>query len=232
MIVGHGMLASAFDLHRVRDLGATVFASGVSNSNEDDPAAFLREDTLLTRHLEESSGPFVYFSTCSITDPDKGTGHYAKHKARMEDKVKDRPDTLILRLPQVVGRTSNPTTLTNYIAQHIANGSELTVWTEAIRCLVDVDHVASVAMHLLSQRGMLGVTEQVAPPETVTMPTLVAMMEEVMQRKANIRAIVRTGGMTPDASLMLKIAPEIGINISSGYNLRLLQKYYGPTYAI
>ncbi len=232
MIIGNGLLASAFDLQQVRNLGATVFASGVSNSNEGNPQAFLREDELLTRHLEASSGPFVYFSTCSIDDPDKGSGHYAQHKASMEDKVRARAETLILRLPQVVGRTSNPNTLTNYIAQHLADGSELTVWAGAIRCLVDVDHVAGVAMHLLSRHELLDATEQVAPPETVTMPVLVAMMESVMQRKANIRVIDRKGGMTPDASLLCSVAPYIDVDISPGYNLRLLQKYYGPSYAI
>jgi nucleoside-diphosphate-sugar epimerase len=232
MIVGNGLLASAFDKRQVSELGATVFASGVSNSDENDPAAFLREESLLTRHLEDASGPFVYFSTCSITDPDKGRGHYAQHKARMEDKVRTRPDSLILRLPQVVGRTSNPNTLANFIARHIADGTELTVWRNALRCLVDVDHVAGVAVHLLSQSSRLGTTQEVAPPETVTMPALVAMMEKVMHRKANVRIVDRTGGMTPDPTLMIHVAPDIGIDISPGYNLRLLQKYYGPTHAI
>lgn len=232
MIIGNGLLASAFDVQRVQALRATVFASGVSNSNEDNPEAFIREDDLLTRHLQDTSGPFVYFSTCSIADPDKGSGHYALHKAKMEQKVRSRADTIILRLPQVVGRTSNPNTLTNYIAKHIADGSEISVWAGAVRCLVDVDHVAGVAMHLLSRQDMLGVTEEVAPPETVTMPALVAMMESVMQRKANIRVVDRTGGITPNASLMRKVASDIGVDISPGYNLRLLQKYYGPTYAL
>lgn len=209
-----------------------MFASGVSNSNEDRPSAFLREEELLARHLEGTSGPFVYFSTCSIDDPDKGPGHYAQHKARMEEKVRARQDTLILRLPQVVGRTSNPNTLTNYIARHIADGSELAVWTGAVRCLIDVDHVASVTMHMLSSKQGMETTEQVAPPETITMPALVSLMEEIMGREANVRLIERTGGMKPNSTLMERLAPDIGVDLSSGYNVRLLHKYYGSSYAL
>jgi len=232
MIVGGGLLASAFDAHAVDAVGATVFASGVSNSNEENRDAFAREERLLRHHLLSSHGAFVYFSTCSIDDPDRGRGAYAIHKAKMEKLVEERPDSLILRLPQVVGRTENPNTLTNYIARHILEGLEFTIWKDAIRCLVDVEHVEKVTMHLLSREEERNITEQIAPPETLSMASLVALMESALGRSALTRTISRSGGSVPDSALLTSLAPTLEIDVTPGYSERLLHKYYGSNDAV
>lgn len=227
MIIGNGLLASAFDPTVIAELGATIFASGVSNSNEVDPAAFAREESLLDQHLASAPGTFVYFSTCSISDPDRGAGAYARHKLRMEEKVAGREDHLILRLPQVVGRTSNPNTLTNFLAARIASGASIPLWSDAIRCLVDVEHVAAVTLQLLRQPRPLRVRDEIAPPEVLTMPELVDTLEAVMGVSAERQLINRAGGTRPDPTLMLQLAPCLGLDVSAGYTARLLRKYYG-----
>lgn len=122
MIVGNGLLASAFSPEWVSTHNAVLFASGVSNSHESQPEAFQREADLLSSHLERCSGAFIYFSTCSISDPDRAASFYAKHKLAMERRVAQHPEHLILRLPQVVGRTSNPNTLTNFLVDKLKSG--------------------------------------------------------------------------------------------------------------
>lgn len=227
MIVGNGLLASAFDPKAVEMLDATIFASGVSNSNETDPASYAREERLLSEHLVLSRGVFVYFSTCSIADPDRGGGMYAQHKKRMEDKVATQDSHLILRLPQVVGETRNPNTLTNFLADRIARGAKIPLWSGAIRCLVDVEHVAAITLELLRQPRPIRLLGDIAPPEVVTMPRLVDMLESAMGICTTRQLIDREGGSHPDPSLMLSLAPGLGLDMSSGYTERLLLKYYG-----
>jgi nucleoside-diphosphate-sugar epimerase len=227
MIVGNGLLASAFEAQQIKQLGATVFASGVSNSTETDPAAYAREESLLQAHLAAASGTFVYFSTCSIEDADRGQGPYAQHKRKMEEKVADRGDFLILRLPQVAGRTSNPHTLTNFLANCLRSGQVIPVWSSAIRCLVDVEHVAAITLALLQKERPAQKLDHVAPPEVLTMPQLIDAMEVVMQLTAKRHVIERSGGTRPDPTLMLALGPALGIDLSPGYTLRLLEKYYG-----
>lgn len=231
MIVGNGLLASAFEPKAVEALGGTIFASGVSNSSEIDPARYAREETLLSKHLGLACGTFVYFSTCSISDPDRGAGLYAQHKKRMEEKVATLDDYLILRLPQVVGHTPNPNTLTNFLASRIAEGAKIPVWTEAIRCLVDIEHVAAITMEMLRQPRPMRLLDEIAPPEVVTMPELVDALESVMAKRAQRQLIERAGGNRPDPTLMLSLASRLGLDLSSGYTARLLRKYYGHSNA-
>ncbi|MDL5366163.1 hypothetical protein QSH18_11150 [Xanthomonas sp. NCPPB 2654] len=227
MIVGNGLLASAFEQKAIEALGATIFASGVSNSNEVDPAAYAREKKLLCEHLKLARGTFVYFSTCSIADPDRGVGAYARHKKLMEEEVATRDDYLILRLPQVVGHTANPNTLTNFLASRIAEGVKIPLWSGAIRCLVDVEHVAAITLELLRQPRPMRVLGDIAPPEVVTMPELIDMLESVMGVRTQRELIDRGGGSRPDPELMLSLSHRLGLDISTGYTARLLRKYYG-----
>ena len=68
MIIGKGMIAKAFDLYK-KNQDIVIFASGVSNSLEENIKCFEREEALLKKTiLENKSATFVYFSTCSIMD--------------------------------------------------------------------------------------------------------------------------------------------------------------------
>lgn len=227
MIVGNGLLASAFSPEWVSTHNAVLFASGVSNSHESQPEAFQREADLLSSHLERCSGAFIYFSTCSISDPDRAASFYAKHKLAMERRVAQHPEHLILRLPQVVGRTSNPNTLTNFLVDKLKSGQVIPIWTHALRCLVDVEHVAAVTKSLIVS-GSEHRTYEIAPPETITMSLLVDLLEELLGVQALRSNVEKGGGAIPDPSLMQELAPKLGIDINPGYIIRLLQKYYGP----
>lgn len=228
MIVGRGLLASAFDAQAIEASRATLFASGVSNSSETNPAAYARERDLLAEHLSSARGTFVYFSTCSIEDPDRSNDDYARHKARMERMVMDHGGGyLILRLPQVVGRTGNPRTLTNFLADRLRRSEAIPVWSGAIRCLIDVEHVATLTMSLLADTMPHRLVDTLAPPEVITMRELVDTMEIVMGIEARREIVERHGGARPDSRLMVGMAPALGIDVSPGYTRRLLQKYYG-----
>lgn len=226
-IIGGGLLARAFDPAAVRTLGATVFASGVSNSQETDPAQYAREANLLADALVACPGRFVYFSTCSITDADRVSTPYAQHKQCMEAMIRERGNFLILRLPQVVGRTDNPHTLINHLVDRIRRGEHLTVWQHAIRCLVDVDDVAAIALHLLRNDLKRDYTLDVAPDEKLTLLDLVTLLESVLGQSAVYTLVDRGGGASPDSSTFNMYGPAAGVDTSAGYSRRLLQKYYG-----
>lgn len=226
-IIGRGLLARAFNAGLIEELDATVFASGVSNSQESDPAQFQREAELLARALQERPGRFVYFSTCSVTDGDRTTTPYAVHKRKMEALIQTRGNHLILRLPQVVGNTDNPHTLVNHLVAHISAGLRLQIWSNAVRCLVDVDHIAAITLHLLREGLEPDRTLDLAPPESLTLQRLLVLVEQTLDRQAVYTLVDRGGGATPDSTIFSTYAPQLGIDISAGYTHRLLHKYYG-----
>ncbi|MBV6783545.1 hypothetical protein KWH04_23640, partial [Xanthomonas campestris pv. trichodesmae] len=58
-------------------------------------------------------------------------------------------------------------------------------------------------------------------------PSLI--MENATNQQARCTLQDRGGGSTPDPSLMLNLAPTLGIDISPGYTERVIRKYYGRT---
>jgi len=229
-IIGRGLLARAFDAAQIARLGATVFASGVSNSQENDPAEFQREADMLVDALRQCRGRFVYFSTCSVTDDDRAATPYAVHKRKMEALIQARGNHLILRLPQVVGNTDNPHTLVNHLVAHIRSGEPLQIWSHAVRCLVDVDHVAAIALHLLQNGLEQDRTLDLAPPESLTLQELLPLVEKTLGQAAVYSLVDRGGGARPDSTIFSTYAPPAGVDASPGYTRRLLHKYYGAAH--
>lgn len=232
MIVGKGLLASAFDPSTIRRFNAIIFASGVSNSAETRPECFVREASLLDEYLTKQESLFVYFSTCSVADPDRRSTLYVQHKLAMEAKVMATAKRyLILRLPQVVGHTRNPHTLANFLARNILDNVEFPVWESAVRCLIDVDDAAKITEHLIEHdAGTIRIGE-LAPPETINMNELVKIMETVLHTKARCKRLPHSGGTIPDPTLATSVGGMLGIDFSPGYTHRLIQKYYGSHHA-
>jgi uncharacterized protein YbjT (DUF2867 family) len=226
MIVGHGLIAKAFKARFERDRLVTVFASGVSNSSEILEQSFLRERALLLETLRNTQGKFVYFSTCSLTDADRRATPYATHKSEMEALVLAHGNALVLRLPQVVGRTPNPHTLTNFLAARIESQERFALWTKAVRSLIDVDDIASIGTAMIDS-DLSGRTIDLAAPGLITMMDLVQVMEQLLGKKGCYDLVHRGGGSAPDATLTMQFARDLGIDLSNDYPERVLRKYYG-----
>lgn len=185
---------------------------------------------MLVEALQRCPGRFVYFSTCSVTDVDRATTPYAVHKRKMEALIQARGNHLILRLPQVVGNTDNPHTLVNHLVAHIRSFQPLSIWSHAVRCLIDVDHIAAITLYLLDNGLELDRTLDLAPPEGLTLQQLLVIVEETLGQRAIYTLVDRGGGATPDPTTFSNYAPQVGIDISPGYTRRLLHKYYGAAH--
>ena len=63
MVVGSGMIAKAFH-HYINNDDVVIFASGVSNSKEDDDLSFEKEkNLLLSTRFNNVNKKFIYFKT-------------------------------------------------------------------------------------------------------------------------------------------------------------------------
>lgn len=230
MIIGNGLLAQAFRPRFQSRDDVLVFASGVSNSRETDPEEFARERNMLTAALEQARQQrqqLVYFSSCSIADPDLANAPYVQHKQAQEQLVADGADQYaIFRLPQVVGRIDNPHTLTNYLYQTIASGDVFHVWTKARRNLIDVDDVAAIGERLLQRGDAANRVTNIACPFSVAILDLVRVFEQVMNRRAYFDQIDSGGSYAIDVSLAMAAAADSGIVIDDHYIHNLIRKYY------
>ncbi len=225
MIVGRGLLAQRFAAKFADDNGVVVFASGVSNSGERNDAAFDREAGMLQAALTRAEGRFVYFSSCGVAASSLATP-YMRHKSRMESLVLSYADGLVLRLPQVVGRTANPHTLTNFLSAKIMAGERFDVWANAERNLIDIDDVFAIACaHIDTTSG--GQAVSIASDDTLPMPRIVEIFESVIGRSALYDTVDAGEPMPIENRVSSVLAKSLGIYLGRGYTETTIRKYYG-----
>jgi len=228
MIVGSGLLARAFRGPITDRPDIIVHAAGVSNSQCKDPREFERENMLLRETIANARGAdcLAYFSTCSILDPGSANTPYVLHKVAMEAAVRRHPRHLILRLPQVAGRTPNPHTLLNYLHARIARGERFTVWKSARRNVIDCDDTRRIVFRLL-EGGIRGETVNIACTHDHTVLEIVETVERVIAGHAVYDALERGNPYTVDVARIVPFLSDAGVCFDKDYLERVVRKYYG-----
>ncbi len=225
MVVGNGLVASAF-AEFAQDDDYVIFASGVSNSQEKDPAAYQREFDLLKAHLS-SGACFVYFSTCSIADQSRAHSHYIQHKIEVEQFIAENASSyVIFRLPIVVGRSSNPYTLTNFLYNSIVGNKPLNVYQRAIRYLIDIDDIATLLPRFLKSRFARNSVVNVAFDNGMEVTELIGIFEKVIGTRAEATLLDIGTRFRIDNAVFNQFLDSIGYQLSEEYTLELIEKYY------
>ncbi|MGH2649118.1 MAG: hypothetical protein ACRDE8_16180, partial [Ginsengibacter sp.] len=137
MVIGNGMIANRFAKYE-DDNDIIIFASGVSNSKDKEHEHFSREFQLIKKTINDYPKKiFVYFSTCSVEDPDLASAPYVIHKKKVEKFIKENVGKYYLfRISNLAGTSNNPYTLLNYFIFNILNNHPLNVWANAFRNII------------------------------------------------------------------------------------------------
>lgn len=222
MIIGNGLIGKA--LFRIDNNDCLFFASGVSNSLETRVSEYLREKNLLIKYLKTRKF-LIYFSSCSIFDKSLVNTPYVNHKKEMEFLVTSCNKYLIIRLPQVVGHTYNPHTLTNYLYNKICNQETFEIWNNAKRNLIDVDHVVDVTEYMVNNIDS-NVVKTIANTNLVNVIEIVKQFELIIGKKANYNLINKGNDFLLSNTLNPLIYQKLKIEFNSDYLGKLLIKYY------
>ena len=224
MIVGSGLLAQAFYPFYLNRADVCIYAAGVSNSNCVDKQEFNRDKERLQSKLNKCSKEilFVYFGTCSISDPEMLNTPYLKHKIAMEYLVQTHPNYLIFRLPQIAGRTPNPHTLLNYLYARISRSESFNLWSSAIRNIIDVDDITLIANQIIENNLIKNKVINIANPVNYRITEIVQVMEGVVGKKAIFKVIDRGSEYLID----INGVTLAGVNFDEYYLSRLITKYY------
>lgn len=227
MIIGSGLLAKAMMPAFSNREDSVVYAAGVSNSHCVDPKEFAREAARIKLALQEiaDDNSFIYFSTCSIYDVEGINTPYVLHKMEMEELVRQHAGHLIVRLPQVAGKTPNPHTLLNFLYARIARSEKFLIWSKARRNIIDAADVAKIVRALVDD-GLRGMTMNVANNSDHSLLEIVRIFELVLNKDAMFDLLEQGGAYAIDTSLMTPYANAIGIRFDDGYLERVLRKYY------
>jgi nucleoside-diphosphate-sugar epimerase len=231
MIIGSGMMARAFSAYEESD-DVVVLAAGVSNSGETRPESFGRETRLVEKTIDTiGSTLLIYFSTCSVYDPDTVGTPYVRHKLSIEKAVRERAaNYLLFRLPQVVGNTSNLTTLISFLYHRIVTQQPIDVWDNACRYIIDADDAASIVSYVVDNGMFRNSTVNVASRPCLV-ADLVKTLEEIIGKTAVCTHSERGSYYPIDTTDIKPILKQLKIEFGPEYLSNVLSKYYASQHA-
>jgi nucleoside-diphosphate-sugar epimerase len=227
MVIGNGLVAKRFELYS-GDNDFLVFASGVSNSKTKNSEAYNREMKLLKDSVQKyNTQSLIYFSTCSIYDPQEKGSAYVQHKLQIEDFIQTRAKQYhIFRISNLAGISSNPNTLLNFFFSHVKNGVNFDVWTNACRNIIDVDHAYLIIDHILKNNLFPNQVINIANPVNHPVKKIITGIEIFLNIKSNYIEIDKGTCFDIDTSPIQHIIQKLGIRFDPGYLRDLLHKYY------
>ena len=226
MVVGNGMLATAFMKTEGISSDTIIFASGVSNSQETDHREFRRESDLLHSFL--SCGKrVVYFSTVSVHDPSLSSSPYIIHKLNIEHLLREHAgDYLIIRLPIVVGRSNNRHTLTNFLFYSLLSGHHFELYRFACRYLIDLEDVVALVTRLIAKQPCNQTLDLVLDNRT-RVTEIVEVLEHILGTQANYTLVPKGACYQIDNGPVKHILGTEYFQVDPrAYTYSLLSKYY------
>lgn len=225
MIVGQGLIASLFINDDRED--AIFFASGVSNSLENRPEEFIREENLIRKTFEENTDKiFIYFSTCSIYDSSKTGSDYVLHKLKMEQLIKNSCERyLILRVSNAVGKGGNPNLLMNYLVRSIRNKETINVHTKATRNLIDAEDIKKITFKLLDEQALNKIVN-VAYTQNYAIIEILEIIERFYDTKLDLNLIKSGSGYDINVPDVEAHFVKNNLTNKDAYLCNILQKYY------
>ena len=225
MIIGKGLIASAFADQEEMLEDVVLFASGVSDSSCRDIEEFEREKQLVRSIYSAHKGKlFVYFSTISILDPSLQGSAYTEHKKGIERALMGLDNTLILRCPNIIGKGGNPKTLINYLAHCIRSDKGFEVWSNAHRNFLGMNDLKKITLALI-ERDKRGI-RAIVHPYSYSISEIVIELEKLLRKKARFSVAEGGAHYVPETDVeLMELFNELNINTSSGYLEHVLSTY-------
>jgi len=228
MIIGNGLIAKAFSISRIDISDIVIFASGVSKSTEKDKYEFQREVKLLEdvgRKYRNSK--IIYFSTSSQYDKDKIDTAYVQHKIKMEKYIKNNfKDFLIVRLPQIIGHSTNNNTLINNFVFKIQNDQEIEIYMKAKRNLLSITDIVRIVAYIINHNLYPSQEVNIANIQNTSILEIVETLEKILSKKAIKKYLDKGSEYHIDTTEIETIYKEIKIDFSD-YVYNSLYKEYG-----
>jgi nucleoside-diphosphate-sugar epimerase len=223
LIVGRGLLGES--LNKLRHESVILFASGVSNSKQENESEFERETNLLIKTLEGTDKRhFYYFSTCSIFDSSLAESSYIAHKKRMEAIVLSEPTGRVIRLPNIVGPAGNPANLVNYLKHSIKRANAIKIQSHATRYLLGVDEMNLLCQDVVDHGGQQKIISLV-PPKNIKVTRIVTIIESILGKQANLELLEGGTPYEVDFSDTKYHASRVGFDFGQMYYENTLEKW-------
>lgn len=230
MIYGNGLIAKSF-IKYTKKKKIIFFASGVSNSKETSKSEYKKEIVILKKVLlnKKDNQLFIYFSSCSIFDPSKQNSSYVKHKIKIENIIRKFDNYYIFRLPTVIGRSSNNSTLINNLVHKLNNKKKIKILLGAKRNIIDISDVVKLVDLILMKNKDKNKTINIANKYNNKIEDIILYLSKVLNKSPIFefkKSLIRSS-YSINTNYIKKYVLLLNIKFNKNYYKEVINKYFG-----
>ncbi len=120
-----------------------IYAAGISNSNTESKKDLIREINSFNKFSKiNKRKKMLFISTADVTNNLKNRSKYVKNKIKIEKSIKKNfKNFIIVRIPQIIGKSKNKNTLINFFYNKIKSRKTIKLLLNVDRNLLDIDDI-------------------------------------------------------------------------------------------
>jgi nucleoside-diphosphate-sugar epimerase len=223
-LIGNGLVASALQTIIEKHQEFFFYASGVSDSEEYERREFLREKNLLQKTIKHNQFKrIVYFSTCSVYSNISSSSPYVNHKIEMESIVLNSKGGVVVRVPQLIGKSGNNKNLFRFLYDSIKNNKPINIFVNAERNIIDIDDMIFILSKILNPDLQLKIIN-IAKPKNDKVCDVVLKIENFLGKPSIINYLPGGDRYYIDISNIDSVIKEVDFN--NNYLENILKKYF------
>ncbi len=221
-IIGSGFIATKFKkyLKFIKKNNIVIYAAGISNSLEINTVKLNREIFQIQSFLKKNNRRIIYISTYSINDKSRLKKYYVRNKIKIEKIiVRNSSNYLIIRLPEIIGKSNNPYTITNFFYNNIKNQKFFSVHKNSRRNLLDVNDAINNCIKIIRFNHKKNKIINLLNRRFCTPLTIVNNFEKILSKKAIYEL--------KDIKInKWSLKNNYFVNFDKNYLFKTLKKYY------
>lgn len=229
-IFGNGFIGKKFKKAKFKFKDKyIIYASGISNSKITNKKNLLRERHLIKKFIKKFRNKkiIIYISTMSIADNSFKKTDYVKNKVFIENLIKSHfKKYLIIRLTQIVGKNSNPHTITNFLYTKIKTKNFFYLWKGATRNLIDIDDLIKILRNIVSKKFKKSKTINIYNTYSIKVEKIVKILSRILKVKPKFKLIKQRDNKNYIYKINSKTYQFSNIFKDKNYNKKVLNKYY------
>ena len=186
-IIGSGFIATKFKkyLKFIKKNKVIIYAAGISNSLEINKKNLEREILKFKDFTKKNKRKLIYISTYSVNDYSRNKKLYVKNKIKIEKIIKRHSNEyIVIRLPEIIGKTKNLNTLSNFFYNNIINDKPFKVFKNSRRNLLDIDDAVKNCIKIIRKNKNKNKIINLLNKKFNTPVQIVANLEKILRKKA------------------------------------------------
>ena len=170
----------------------------------------------------------MYISTADVSNNLKNRTKYVKNKIKIEKIIKKNFNHfIILRIPQLIGKSSNKNTLINFFYNKIKEKKKIIVFKNVKRNILDIDDVIKMIQVIIMNKKVNKKIITLSNKNFIKPIEIIKILEKRLKKNANY-ILIKTKKQNWKLNFNQNIVyfKNAKINFSKDYLVKAVKKYY------